>query len=1139
MVSTLPDILEKIPESLAIIFDQVQLTLANHRKNCVALYKLHHQAAAVSQPSKKGDMMKLVGERKFGDAFIDMVNRVLVVKKGPATADRVVRFIGSYVRFMNERASAEMEKVRADPLSSISAQLNEDTDDTIVSRFVTRLLKWLLQGFLAKNKTIRYRAVCMVSEMISHLGEIDEETYNILRDCLMERICDKESLIRTHAVTALSKLIGSEDPNEVDSGEKTILEVLLDVISYDPAPEVRRAALVHVPLIPTTIETILSRTRDTDALTRKLVYSNALNTKLGHPRQLTIAQRELVMKDGLGDREPSVRVAAGKLAASWFDIVLAEPDEADKATWDGDDGGIMKGFLKFLALFDVVGPGEAVAVDAMLSIFVTRPNISDVFIFPDAYWKELTPESALLARVFIEHCLSTQNETRLEAASLPVVTAFAFHLQESYNALLDVLQEAENVAFLNAGEPEDEEEADRREEELAKKEVVLGEMLRMALKLDYMDEIGRRKVFSVVRDMAAHPELPPGLINPCLDVLKEIMPTERELIRVVVEIIIELREDEDQDNNEGKSILNDESHADITQTTIAKDRSIHRTKPREEMTAEERMEADIRDMRCLTLCIGMLERVDGSFEDNSTLEGILSDLIIPSVKRKELAMREKGLVSLGLCCLIAKNMALSSFQLFLGQVQSAPEELKLRVLQVIFDLLIMYDQEFFARSEDIAQKIINFVLQTLEAEESASVQALLCVGLSKLLLSGMITDPKVLTCLVLTYVSPNTATNQELRQCLSYFFPVYCYSSPDNQRRMQSIFIIAFDLFMRARESLDEDQEMITPQQFGLLLVDWTNPQKSAEVLKTEVPSQDTHVELAVDILGALYDSERSDEELKVLCQVLSHLHIMPGLDTRSIHKLNILLSHHKDQAPFNDDHVQKVFDKFNSRFRKIFVKEIQRIDPGKYLDEEFLEIYKFIGVDPPEESLGREESVATSGSQNLVQNGGEESEQLSCVDEDGASSPTPSPSRHKKEGRAKKAPPRKRPAPVSPPASEEDEEEDAEEEMATPVPVVATPTKKGVKRVHIPGSGAARSSPLTRKKSRVKSPRKSRSQTASTKTGIPNTDTDSDDDVTPVKGRRGLRRGPVSKDASDSEGEGAIEGPESSNESSDDSEGD
>lgn len=43
-----------------------------------------------------------------------------------------------------------------------------------------------------------------------------------------------------------------------------------------------------------------------------------------------------------------------------------------------------------------------------------------------------------------------------------------------------------------------------------------------------------------------------------------------------------------------------------------------------------------------------------SFEENSTLEGILGELIIPAVKRKELPLRENGLISLGLCCLIAR-----------------------------------------------------------------------------------------------------------------------------------------------------------------------------------------------------------------------------------------------------------------------------------------------------------------------------------------------------------------------------------------------------------------------------------------------------------------------------------------------------
>ena len=41
----------------------------------------------------------------------------------------------------------------------------------------------------------------------------------------------------------------------------------------------------------------------------------------------------------------------------------------EERTWNGDDARIMKGLIHFLCLFDVAGPGEAVAVDAVLSIF--------------------------------------------------------------------------------------------------------------------------------------------------------------------------------------------------------------------------------------------------------------------------------------------------------------------------------------------------------------------------------------------------------------------------------------------------------------------------------------------------------------------------------------------------------------------------------------------------------------------------------------------------------------------------------------------------------------------------------------------------------------------------------------------------
>ena len=96
-------VLENLAEKVAAIFDQIQFSIATHRKNCVALYKLHVQAGNVTEAAKHKNATKLVGERAFGDAFIDMITHVLAVKKGSAAADRTVKFIGTYVKYMNEK----------------------------------------------------------------------------------------------------------------------------------------------------------------------------------------------------------------------------------------------------------------------------------------------------------------------------------------------------------------------------------------------------------------------------------------------------------------------------------------------------------------------------------------------------------------------------------------------------------------------------------------------------------------------------------------------------------------------------------------------------------------------------------------------------------------------------------------------------------------------------------------------------------------------------------------------------------------------------------------------------------------------------------------------------------------------------
>jgi condensin complex subunit 3 len=52
-------------------------------------------------------------------------------------------------------------------------------------------------------------------------------------------------------------------------------------------------------------------------------------------------------------------------------------------------------------------------------------------------------------------------------------------------------------------------------------------------------------------------------------------------------------------------------------------------------------------------------------------------------------------------------MALASFQLFLAQVHSAPEILKLRVLQVVFDILMVHESEFLGKGGDHVRDLLS------------------------------------------------------------------------------------------------------------------------------------------------------------------------------------------------------------------------------------------------------------------------------------------------------------------------------------------------------------------------------------------------------------------------------------------------
>ncbi|KAJ3902884.1 nuclear condensing complex subunit [Lentinula edodes] len=911
------------------IFDQVQNTSANHQKNIVALHKIFVDLAQLRGRTKDGDTI-LIGERKFEQAIYSILLRLLESKKG-GPGDRVVKFFGGFVKCLNEKAGE-------DPIDE------DDIDEynvayTPAARFTERLLdKLLFKGFGSKEKVTRYRTVQLCSELVFNLGEIENRIYYELRSRLLGRISDKEHNIRSQAAIALCKFYGIDDPEELKENQlEPLSEVLFESLAYDPQAEVRRAILVNLPVNKITIPPILERSRDVDVTTRKLVYTvlernvtigdeEELTIGFAHSRALSMELRESIVRNGLGDRNENVRAAAAKLMERWVET----SDMTDNGKAPGDESGLV-GLLK---MFDL--RTDKIIGDAIIRIFESNLHILNGITFNDTYWTSLTPEKAFLARTCVEFCESRKDDARLEAI-LPVVTSFAFRLQEHFNELVDSIRSLDQDAC-NL----DDEARYLRQDELDSRESVVMEMLKIAISLDYGDEIGRRKMDSLIRDMLIHDFLPDDLVAPCMEVLSRLADSERDLIRVVaIEIVQALRDPGDDEDEDVDQDIDPDASFDSVAPTLPPTRSKQAaSKSREEMSEAEKAHADKIDKRCLRICESMLERVNGTLENNSSLDGIVKELIYPAVQRKDGDLREQGFRCLGLISLISKNIAKMALAFFIKQmkIEQNPEELRVIVMQAVFDTLMKYDQGVMVEPHTPAAWIGHFT-QLLESDDSSEeFRAVLCMGLAKLALPGVLVDENIMKLLLIEYFSPKNVKNQKLKQCLSFFFQAYCASSIDNQEIISSLFMPVFCALC----DVDDDDEMASSAQIAGMFLDWTHPNTLYVDKEKEqgVPASESsclQFSIARDIVKEFLnkDSKLFKDHKKVLCQQLPKLYLPNDVDEDTVRYLNLLMDKVPSCRPFADAVSKNAFAKFQSSFVKKYEKQLEGLSAAEYLSHE------------------------------------------------------------------------------------------------------------------------------------------------------------------------------------------------------------
>ncbi|QEU60874.1 Ycg1 [Kluyveromyces lactis] len=838
----------RVLNSIAEVFQVAQKSYAGHRRHVAVLYRIYLKCM----------------EQEISDVFhywfIKMTVKILPLKKQEIVGDRIVRLISGFIA----NIESNLNKMRTEDGNEQKLRNLEVHFGGFIDGFVRNLLR----GVESKNKNVRYRVMQLLAATMDNMGEIDEELYELIMWVLKHRVYDKEPHVRIQAIFCLTKFQNDNVSmiNESETGVNFQLDEatqsLMHIIRNDPSPEVRRAAMLNIVRSKATQNVILERVRDVNFINRRLVFTRVLKSLGKHTFDEVDADiLEKLMTWGFEDRDETVRNSCKKLVAfTWLNIL------------DGD-------IIDLLENIDVVN--STYAEQALYALFEQRPDVIEKVKFPKEVWETFTVETVFLLKCFFFHCLNCNLVTIIE---------------ENFP---EALQFAEYLAFyLNKRVGEDETLSKTDYKYL---DFILHQLLEIAYKYDFSDEVGRRDMLNIVRNFIGKAVmLNDDLIRISLKVLKILSINERDFVTMTVEIINDIKYDdiEKQELQEARSkeisargsnsMVDDDEDEEMDDNAALE--SFHSAvgnlvsgKPVEEnehKDEEDEAEREIRPqtlITCLRMSRHLLEQINTSLDENVIVSSLIDTLITPAVRNPQPEIRELGVRCLGLCCLLDLQLATESIYILGMCVSKGNASLKHIALQVIVDIFSVHGTKVVdgeGKVDSISlHKIFYKILKTNDLPEC---QAIAAEGLCKLFLGDIFTDDDLFETLVLSYFSPVNSTNEALIQAFAFCLPVYCLSHVNHQSRMSRI---AADVLLRLTMLWDELQNsdtadsfskdsMLKPNEIFHQLIYWCDPRGLVNSTEEIVDSNTSQVDFLIDVLTVFERFERKDVKKMLLMNI-------------------------------------------------------------------------------------------------------------------------------------------------------------------------------------------------------------------------------------------------------------------------------
>lgn len=860
------------------------------------------------------NMYKITDKDDFTSKFLSLIRHPMVVYTREPCVEKTIQFLSKAVTYVAVRDNKKNTK---EP----NPDKNGEEDDEM-HPLLSSLFNFLLDVHSAKERAIRFRVCQLVTLLLKDLGEgaqIDDELYDRIYRCMVQRLRDKSAQVRVHAVLALTRL---QDPTDETC---PIIKAYMILMTKDPNMEVRRIALTSIAPSTVSLPAVLERTRDVKEAVRRSAYS-VIAEKVPL-RALTIQQRVDVIQSGLDDRSETVKTTcASKLLQSWLCAC---------------QGNV----LELLERLDVQS-SVTVCSKALSHLFKTSGVLELVEKFDILDGKQLIPEeklsceSAFYWKSVVEYVQSQGHEYDEQ---LDYVRPNCIEFCTYVKRFSDQLKNCTDM------------------EKLLDLEFIMEQLLQLLAMMELTDIASRKAIEELLHRLLVAEYVGPSLVSAILPCLEKVHANTDLLVNYLAETISEIREpithvethlsSEKQMNldkkiagirvkvNELRQELSDciekqdfERAAQI-KTNISELDAERSSLLEESQPAVEEIRTHKNDpltvLKCLTIICELLISTNLK-KWSPQLQGLMEDQILPGMVNEEAELRNVAVKAIGLCCHIKKNMVMQHLPVLLQATQMDTSLVRTTALKAIFDIILIFGLDSFDGDDDAAKtniqneetekaandsdaslishystndevegekslvdeddkkgwsetagKVVTILSATLNSEDP-DLRCVAAEGLSKLILSGRVVSAKLLSHLLLMWFNPLLEDDENLGQMLGTFFPLFAFSRSENQELFEETFLPTLKTLLRAPTSspLSEINEVNVAN----FLIYMTDAQHLVEYAKdsTIVKENPCHDSLAVKLCNEIL-SHPDSFAVKLWIQALNQLNI--SSDKLSLHK--------------------------------------------------------------------------------------------------------------------------------------------------------------------------------------------------------------------------------------------------------------